>query len=182
MSNLERLGIEFIAVALLMGGALIWWNVHNAGERKAGAAACVAATTETKQTVVARDTSDETAQAGELKTAVATYDAKVKSLSADNDDLARRLRDANAVRPSAVPSARCPAATAAADAGLPAGKSEADQRLADTVAVLNACDANQVKTEAIAKAYNDWRDRMIRENDGRHLTPVQLPSGTNPGR
>lgn len=162
MSTLERYAVELIALLVLAGGGVLWWKLHNAGERRAGAQACIQATTETKATAVKADTADADAQAAQLQAIVRGYDAKIAALSANNVALAQRLRD-NAVRAGAVPHPGSPAGSPAEQSGLPESESAVADRFwsIDLAATLDACDANQARVEGLEQTYNDWRQRML---------------------
>jgi hypothetical protein len=165
MSTLYRIGAEILGCVLLIAAVLIWWHVHNLNEQKAGAQACIQGTTETKTAAVANVAADEIDQHGKLTKQASDYEIDLNTLRSDNADLALRLRHANSVRSSPVSGPGCAAGGAHPDPGLSAGQGETESRsAADTEALFNACDANQLKTEALAKAYNDWRARMIRDN------------------
>jgi hypothetical protein len=163
--SLYRIGAEILGAALAICAILLWWHIHNLDEQKAGAQACIQGTTETKTAAVANVAADALDQGDKLAKQASDYETTLSSLRTDNADLAHRLRNANSVRSGPVSGPGCPALAAEPHAGLPAGESEAQSRSAgDTEELLNACDANQLKTEALAKAYNDWRLRMIAEN------------------
>jgi hypothetical protein len=165
LSTIERIAIQIVCGVVLIAAVLIWWHVHNLNEQKAGASACIQGTTETKTAAVASNAADAIDQGDKLAQQANDYETKLKDLRSDNADLALRLRHANPLRASAVSGAGCAAIAASPDARLPASESApADRSAADTEALFNACDANQLKTEALAKAYNDWRARMIAEN------------------
>ena len=171
MTSLQRLAAEALGAALLCGAFFGWWKLHNHEERRLGAAACIQATTISKSVAKQELTSDQTAQAADINTVVKGYDSKVVSLSASNDDLSRRLSDA--VRQNGVSHPGPAACPSAADPGLSQGESSARERLgqvrADLKAVLDACDANQVKTEDMAMIYDKMRARALAAG------AVQLP-------
>lgn len=157
-----------IAVAVLIGSGAFagWWALHNHKQQAIGAAACIQATTVDKTEAHNDAVSTEAAQAVDIKAVVKGYEDKVNSLQRNNDDLAKRLLTSGAVRPHGVPDPGSAAGGNCAVPGLPAGEGEAAERSAaviraDLNAVLNACDANQVKTEDAAKIYNGVRDRAI---------------------
>lgn len=161
MTTLERIAAEIVAGLLLIGGVLLWWNLHNRHEQLVGAQACIQTTTVDKQTAAAGVAKTEAAQAVDIDTVVKAYDAKLADLSARNDDLAGRLLASGAIRPSGVSHPGPAAAAAATDDGLRASQAEARERLvrSDLDAVLAACDANEVKTEDLAEVYNRIRAR-----------------------
>jgi hypothetical protein len=164
VTPLQRIGAEIIGGIVLIAAVLIWWNLHNSAQQKIGAQACIQATTIDKTEAHADAVSTQAAQAVDIKAVVQGYETKVLSLQHDNDDLAGRLL--NAVRPNRVPGTGSAAGANCAVAGLSDSESQAAERSAATVraditAVLNACDANQVKTEDAARIYNGVRDRAI---------------------
>jgi hypothetical protein len=163
VTTLERIGAEILGGVFALAAVLLWWHVHNLDEQKAGAQACIQSTTVTKQTAVADNVVDTTAQAAQLRAVVQTYDQKISDLSSGNADLAQRLHD-NAVRPSAVPHSGPAAAGAQCPVAVPAGQSDA--RAAAPLEQAEAklfddCDADYAGRLAVIQAYNDWRDRMI---------------------
>jgi hypothetical protein len=164
MTTLERIAAELAGAAALILAAFIWWHVHNAGEQKLGAQACIQATTITKQAAASDAAADQTAQAAEISEVLISHDAKLLTLDAGNAGIARGLSN-DALRPNGVPHPGSLTCQGAAEPGLPPGESEAQLRLeriqADLTAVLNACDANQVRTEDLATIYNGVRDRAI---------------------
>jgi hypothetical protein len=166
MTTLERIGLEILGGLAAIAAVILWWNLHNRAEQKIGATACIQTTTIDKTTAAAGAVKDEAAGAADINAVIRGYDAKVTSLSAANDDLARRLSDSGAICPGPVRDSRSAAGAKPADAGLPGGKGEAaagsaELIRADLAAVLTACDANQVKTEDEAALYNGVRDRAI---------------------
>lgn len=158
--------IKIGAAVVVIAAVLIWWNLHNRAEQKIGAQQCIQATTVDKTEAHADAVTTQAAQAVDIKAVVQGYETKVLSLQHDNDDLVKRLLASGAVRPSRVPN---PGSTAGANCpvtGLSTSESQAAERSAATLQtdlddVLNACDANQVKTEDGAKIYNGVRDRAI---------------------
>lgn len=164
LSTLERIGLEAAAGALLLGAVLTWWHVHNLNEQKAGAQACITATTETKADVVATNKGDAAAQAVDLQLVVKTYDDKLKALAGDNADLARRLHDGS-LRQSAAASPGPAAAGALCPLFVPAGQDDARAAAieAATQKIFDDCDADYAGRVAVIETYNHWRARMIAE-------------------
>jgi hypothetical protein len=164
MTSLQRAGAELLGILALIGGFILYWNLHNHAEQKIGATACIISTTEVKADVVRDDSAIQAAHAAQLSLVVQTYDKNLTDSHADSALLAQRLRDYE-VRQSASAGARCSAPGGSPHGGLPAIQSPADGgpgRIADdTAAVLNACDADHAKLILVTAAYNDWRQRMI---------------------
>jgi hypothetical protein len=162
---LERIAIEIAGGIAALAAVLIWWHVHNANEQKLGARECIQTTTIDKTQAKAEVASDQAAQAAFLPKVVQGYETKVASLQSANDDLAGRLSALGAIRPSGMPNSRSAACPGAADRGLSQSESAAQERLgrirADLKLVLDACDANQVKTESLAEIYGGVRDRAL---------------------
>jgi hypothetical protein len=159
-TQLEKILVCVVGALILAITIVVWWHLHNAGERKLGAQACIAATTETKVEVVARNQADESGQADDLKATVADQNEKLSKLSADNADLIGRLHR-DTLHGSPVPNtggAACPDLNAGA---LRAGQGDLKQIEPAEVAVLNDCDAEHERANAAVSAYNDWRQRMI---------------------
>lgn len=163
MTSLQRIGAEALGAMLLCGAFFGWWTYHDHAEQKLGAQACLQATTVTKSVAKQEVVTDEAAQAADINTVVKGYDAKVLALSTSNDDLAGRL--SAAVRQNRVSDPETPACPVAPDRGLSESESTARERLgrvrADLKSVLDACDANQVKTEDLAQIYDGERERAI---------------------
>jgi hypothetical protein len=176
MTSLERFAAEIVGALVLTGAFFGWWKLHNHEEQNLGAQNCIQQTTVTKSVAVERNLADASAQADQLKAVAASYDARLADLSRGNDDLVRRLRLAS-VRRGPMCDTGPAAAKAAADAGLSNGEGETRSRpdpiADDTRAVLDACDADYSKMIGLADAYNDWRDRMIKENGQRSTPPAQ---------
>lgn len=163
MNAIEK-SLIYIAIALVGTGAVAgWWALHNRHEQNLGATACLQATTIPKQEAVAEVKQTEAAQAVDINAVVKGYELKVVSLSRSNDDIAGRL--SAALRASRVSNPGSAACANAPDPGLSKGESEAAERLAriraDIKLVLDACDANQVKTEDAAMIYNRVRERAL---------------------
>lgn len=163
MSTIQRIALEILGALMLCAAAIAWWQIHDHNEQKIGAVKCLQATTIPKTQAIAENKTTEAAQVVDIKAVVKGYEYKVASMARANDDLAGRL--SAALRQGGVPhpgSAACPDAS---QSGLSKGQSEAAERLArlnaDVVAVLNACDANQVKTEDAAAIYNGVRARAL---------------------
>jgi hypothetical protein len=166
MSNLEKILAGLVALMASAGVIAGLWISHNHAEQKLGAQQCIQTTTIDHTEAKADVASDQAAQAVDIKAVVQGYETKVLSLQHDNDDLAGRLLASGALRPRRVPDSGSAAGANCPVPGLSAGESEAAGRSAaitqaDLTAVLNAADANQVKTEDCAKIYNGVRDRAI---------------------
>lgn len=166
MTKLEQILAGLVALLASAGVVAGLWISHNHAEQKLGAQQCIQTTTIDHTEAKADVASDQAAQAVDIKAVVQGYETKVLSLQHDNDDLAGRLLASGAVRPRGVPNPGSASQPNCPLPGLPAGESEAAGRSAaitqaDLTAVLNAADANQVKTEDCAKLYNGVRDRAI---------------------
>jgi hypothetical protein len=163
VTQLERIAAELGAAVLAILAVLLWWHLHNLAEQRQGAQACIQQTTITKQAAAADSAGDEAAQAAIIKAVVGNYDAKLASLSASNADLAGRL--SAALRAQRLPGPGPAAGATSAQPGLPAGQAAAadgSAKLAgDIDALLQACDAAQLKGEDLAVIYQDMRDRAI---------------------
>lgn len=164
LSTVERIGLAAAAGALLLGSLLTWWHVHNLNEQHAGAQACLQASTETKTDVIADNAAGAGAQAVDLQLVVKTYDDKVKSLAADNADLARRLHNGQ-VRQSAAANPGSAAAGAGCAIFLPAAQSDARAAAIEvaTKKIFDDCDADYAGRLAVIDAYNKNRERTIAE-------------------
>jgi hypothetical protein len=162
VSTLERIVIEIAGGLAAIAAVLLWWHLHNLGEQKAGALACITATTETKTEVIVANTADAGAQAVDLNLVVKTYDDQVSALARTNADLARRLHD-NPVRQ--IPAADTGSAPAGAlcPVELPDGQASARAAAinAATQKIFDDCDADYAGRLAVIETYNQWRDRMI---------------------
>jgi hypothetical protein len=145
-----RLILEIVSVLGLLGALGGWWHEHNKHEQTVGMQTCVSKYTET----VAKGSADTDAinaqHAQTLKTVVDTYDAKLKAIASDNDDLAQRLHDiAAADGRRAVPSVPA-AARAVCPAPAHTGLNDRDRREA---ADLEACAANTAELMALREAW-----------------------------
>lgn len=163
MTSLEKT-LTYVVLALIGSGVFAgWWALHNRHEQSIGATACLQATTVTKTEAKEEVKQTEAAQAVDINAVVKGYEFKVLALARSNDDIAGRLSDS--LRQNRVPHSGSAACANAADPGLPKGQSEAAERSAriraDIKLVLDACDANQVKTEDAAAIYNGVRDRAL---------------------
>lgn len=146
-----RLYAELAGAAALAITVTALYVGHNHKEQAIGAQKCIAATTETKQEATSHVQATEDQHAQLLAGVVSSYEQKLAALSADNDGMAQRLRDADKIRTSTVPAVAAASGqvcTAAVDAAI--GQLETDH-----AASFAACLANQDEITAIRDAWND---------------------------
>lgn len=169
MTTIERIAYEVGAALLLMIAAAIWWHVHDLNEQKLGAVACVQATTVIKADAVNENAAVQNAAAVQLQEKINDQERQLASLSAGNDDLARRVHD-YALRASRMPDPaaatgdnHCPVNVSSGQGGT-VESGGADRVVSAEAKLFDSCDREYSRgVEAIA-AYNDWRERMIAAN------------------
>ncbi len=155
-----RLGYEIAGGLLLCVAFVSWWALHNHAEQQLGAQACIQATTETKATAVAADSSIEAAHAAQISKVVAVYEQKLNDSRGANADLAKRLHD-YALRTGAVPRSAGVACSASGSGAEPRGdrgaESPADPFGVDaaTAALIDACTADAEELTALQAAWGE---------------------------
>jgi hypothetical protein len=162
MTSLERYAIEFAGVLILCGAFIGWWTMHNHGEQRIGAQACIQSTTEVKADAVHDNSDIEAAHAAQLSKVVAVYEQKLNDSAGLNAGLAQRLHD-DAVRESTVRRVASAAARILATTRKP-GEAQGAAATDDPFGIIGATqdyiDACSADARSLSALQAAWRSQV----------------------